>query len=739
MSRKAEVASANLFVSLTDGEGGHEPLAFRMRPRRLDEVEGQEHILGPGRLLRRAIESDQLSSLIFYGPPGTGKTTLAMVIARQTSSHFITINAVLGGVADIRNAVSEAERRRSMLKQKSILFVDEVHRFNKAQQDALLPHVESGTLILIGATTENPYFEVNKALVSRSRVFQLHSLSEEALGRLLDSCLTDPRGYGKNKVRVESEAKAHILKVCRGDARSLMNALELAVEPSLRRGEECVVIDLKTAEDSAQERAVLYDRDGDAHYDTISAFIKSIRGSDPDAALYWMAQMVKAGEDPRFIFRRMLISASEDVGLADPQALVQVTSAFRAFEVVGMPEGQFHLAQACLYLCNAPKSNTTLSFFAALKSLEEEKGGDVPDHLKDASRDGADLGHGKGYRYPHAFHDHWVAQQYLPESLRGRIFYRPSDSGQEKGVAEDLDRRREASLEAMLAGDGHGRRDGLKTKERWINRSLENSDRMHTWMRNQVMEMLDVERADLCMDIHAGHGLMTWELLRRAAEGGVISGVKDETQLKILQDMCEGVPALDRPRLLLMKTGWTQTLKEEGIAVDKVVLRRWLESVPLADLRTELENAAALMKNKARLVSVDLLAGMEPRLSVLMLQLGVNPQNVEEFARCEDFYYQERCHPRLLFDEAALRSACPDSLRINQVERGEFTLKRRLCQEDSIRWLGEQSQLAQLLDKQMGAGCAQSWLEILKPLCRGQSVAWKRNFLFTSFHKHEGV
>src|SRR5512136_2845543 len=426
------------------------PLAARLRPRALDEFFGQEHIVGPGRLLRRAIQADQLSSVIFYGPPGTGKTTLARIIANTTRAHFIAINAVLAGVADIRQAIATAQERRGQYGQRTILFVDEVHRFNKAQQDALLPWVENGTVILVGATTENPYFEVNKALVSRSRIFQLKPLTEADLFAIARQALADPeRGYGKLKVQIDDEALAHLVDVANGDARGVLNALELAVETTPPDAGGVIVVDMAVAEESIQRRAVLYDKDGDYHYDTISAFIKSLRGSDPDAALYWMAKMVYAGEDPRFIFRRMLILASEDVGLADPEALGFVEAAAAAFERVGLPEGRFHLAHAALRLATAPKSNSAMGFFDALAVVEKEQPGEVPVHLKDDNRDSEGFGHGEGYLYPHAYRDHWVAQQYLPDRLQGRLFYQPSDQGYERDIRTDVQRRREAQLEAV--------------------------------------------------------------------------------------------------------------------------------------------------------------------------------------------------------------------------------------------------------------------------------------------------
>ena len=428
---------ADLFESIGKS---HEPLASRMRPRTLDEYIGQDHIVGKGRLLRRAIAADRLTSVIFYGPPGSGKTTLARVIANHTKSAFITLNAVLTGVADIRKAISEAEDQKNLYSRKTILFVDEVHRWNKSQQDALLPWVENGTIILIGATTENPFFEVNKALVSRSRVFQLKPLTQDDLMKTATQALEDTeRGYGHWKVEFEEGALEHLVETANGDARSLLNALELAVEttPEIWEPESkppkpawgsTIYISREAAEESIQKKVVLYDRDGDYHYDIISAFIKSLRGRDPDAACYWLARMVKAGEDPHFIFRRMLISACEDTGLADPHAISVVESCSAAFDRVGLPEGRYFLAHAALYLSTAPKSNSSMAFFDALASVEKEDA-DVPNHLKDASRDAEGFGHGTGYLYPHAYRDHWVAQQYLPDSLVGRVFYTPSTQG----------------------------------------------------------------------------------------------------------------------------------------------------------------------------------------------------------------------------------------------------------------------------------------------------------------------
>jgi putative ATPase len=427
------------------------PLAARMRPRTLDEYIGQEHIVGEGKLLRRAIEADKLfSSIILWGPPGTGKTTLAQVIANSTKSHFVTISAILAGKADLRVIVEEALERRRMTNEKTILFVDEVHRWNKAQQDALLPHVENGTVTLIGATTENPYFEVISALISRSRVFQLRSLNQDDTGILIDRALIDKeRGYGNKRVSLDPEARTHLIEVAGGDARNALNALELAVESTIPNKDGVIHITLDVAQESIQRRAVLYDKDGDAHYDTISAFIKSVRGSDPDAALYWLAKMLYAGEDPRFIIRRLIILAGEDIGLADPMGIVVASSAAQAFDYIGLPEGVYPIVEATLYLATAPKSNSAGAYFKAMQRIEEEGQISVPRHLMDGNRDAEALGHGKDYVYPHEHEGHFVAQQYLPKRLLGTYFYSPSPVGYEAQVTARLEMWREAQRKAL--------------------------------------------------------------------------------------------------------------------------------------------------------------------------------------------------------------------------------------------------------------------------------------------------
>ncbi|MDA7431098.1 AAA family ATPase [Synechococcus sp. AH-601-P06] len=503
------------------------PLADRMRPRTLEEFEGQQGILAEGRLLQRAIKADRVGNLILHGPPGVGKTTLARIVANHTRAHFSNLNAVLAGVKDLRAEVDAAQQRLERHGLRTILFIDEVHRFNSAQQDALLPWVENGTVTLIGATTENPFFEVNKALVSRSRLFRLLPLEPTDLHQLLQRALTDQeRGYGERSVVLDTDAANHLVDVAGGDARSLLNALELAVESSEPAADGTIAISLTTAEESIQQRAVLYDKQGDAHYDTISAFIKSLRGSDADAALFWLARMVEAGENPRFIFRRMLIAAGEDIGLADPQAMVVVEACAAAFERVGLPEGLYPLAQAALYLAGTEKSNSILGFFDALKSVRDANRQDVPPHLRDANRDGDAFGDGVGYRYPHAYADHWVEQQYLPTSLQGEVFWQPGALGWEGQRRQRMGARRAAQLAAAaeLAADqplllsSGPESPGL---ERWIQRQLgQEGERLHQ-LRERLWGGVSWQRHDRVLILGARSLIWALDPLRAVPEGGV--------------------------------------------------------------------------------------------------------------------------------------------------------------------------------------------------------------------------
>ena len=415
------------------------PLASRLRPRTLDEVVGQQHIIGKDKLLYRAIRADKLSSIIFYGPPGTGKTTLAKVIANTTSANFTQINATSAGKKDMEEVITQAKNNQGMYGKKTILFIDEIHRFNKGQQDYLLPFVEDGTIILIGATTENPYFEVNGALLSRSVIFELKKLTREDLRTLLLRAVNDKeKGMGAYHAQIDEDALEFLSDVANGDARAALTAIELGILTTERSEDGIIHITLDVASECIQKRVISYDKTGDNHYDTISAFIKSMRGSDPDAAVYYLARMLYAGEDIKFIARRMMILASEDIGNADPMALVVATSAAQAVERIGMPEAQIILSQAVTYLASAPKSNAACNaIFSAMETVAHSKTPQVPAHLQDAHYKSAErLGHGLGYKYPHDFPNHYVEQQYLPDGLTDRKFYEPSENGYEKKIRE---------------------------------------------------------------------------------------------------------------------------------------------------------------------------------------------------------------------------------------------------------------------------------------------------------------
>ncbi len=419
------------------------PLAVRMRPRTLEEFVGQTHIIGKGKLLYRLIEADKLSSVVFYGPPGTGKTSLAKIIANRTKSAFYELNAVTSGKKEIVDILEKARQNLGVYNKKSILFIDEIHRFNKAQQDALLPSVEGGLIILIGATTENPYFEINSPLLSRSTVFEFKHLTDDEIKRLLKEAVSDPeRGYGRMKIEVEEDALEHLAGVAAGDVRRALGALELGILTKDKDEQGVIRIDLETAQECIQKKAVQYDKSGDNHYDTISAFIKSIRGSDPDAALYWLAKMLEAGEDPKFIARRLVISASEDIGNAEPTALMVAVAAARAVEMIGLPEARLNLAQAVTFLASAPKSNASYAALdAATAAVRSTAGSEVPMHLRDAHYPGSEkLGRGIHYQYPHAFPGNYCPQQYLPDDLEGTVFYDPTENGYERKIKERLRR-----------------------------------------------------------------------------------------------------------------------------------------------------------------------------------------------------------------------------------------------------------------------------------------------------------
>ena len=634
------------------------PLAERMRPQTLDQFVGQDHIVGAGRLLRRAITADRLSSLIFFGPPGTGKTTLARIIAQTTRAHFIALNAVLAGIKDIREAISTAQNQGKYHQQKTILFIDEVHRFNKSQQDALLPWVENGTIILIGATTENPYFEVNKALVSRSRLFQLQSLTQKDLKQVLEQTLTDKeRGYGELKIQIQPEALNHLTNVANGDARTLLNALELAVETTPTNNEGVIFIDLAVAEESIQQRAVLYDKEGDAHFDTISAFIKSVRGSDPDAALYWLAKMVYAGEDPRFILRRLLILASEDIGLADPNAVTIVNACAHAFDRIGMPEGRYPLAQATLYLATAPKSNSIMGFFDALVAVEQEEQSDIPNHLKDANRDQKGLGHGANYLYPHAYRDHWVEQQYLPSSLQGRVFYQPSDMGQEAKIKTQVTRRREAQLAAQIEGIHTSSLEMLTygetdpQVERWLQRTVSQVGKQLAEIRARLFTLAQLQRHHLVLDLNAQTGLLTWEALRQVPEGGVYACVKSQAEAEVLKEQATILPELLRPVILtttLKKLPNLLKQKAHDLNFDCIMGRNIL--IWEKDKVKVIKNLIPWLRDEGTLILAETVPRYSQRLYHLIQPSWLPPKLFERLKLAEEAIYEDNSDPMINWD-----------------------------------------------------------------------------------------
>ena len=697
----------------------HAPLADRLRPRDLDEFVGQEEILGHGRLLRRAIDSDRVGNLILHGPPGVGKTTLARIIASKTRSHFSVINAVLAGVKDLRHEIDAANERLKLYSLRSILFIDEVHRLNTAQQDALLPWVENGTLTLIGATTENPFFEVNKALISRSRIFRLQLLLKKDLQKLLKRALKDKeRGYGNKKIIIKGQSIEHLIDVANGDARSLLNALELAIESSTP--DECGVIniDRQTAEESIQERFVLYDKNGDCHYDTISAFIKSLRGSDPDAALFWLARMLEAGESPRFIFRRMLIFAGEDVGLADPQAIVVVDSCASAFERIGLPEGVYSLSQAALYLASTVKSNSLCGFFAAQKMVRDSQHQNVPTHLRDAHRDGALLGDGKDYLYPHLFDNHWVPQQYLPSEIRGETFWKPTSQGWEGKQRKIIFERRAIQLamekeSEMINPLFLSVAPANPSVESWLRRQLE--DGSHTDKLQRLINSLWVDvqwnRTDRVLVLVGNSLLWALDPLKGVPEGGVTIA-SDQSFHKALTAELNLIDALHRPLLI-------DKLPQEIRQLSCSHFFEWiggrlysddLQIDKIDELWTEITQKSALNAHLRVLITKSI-SGPASSLKKLIDEKSIkkhDPSFLEEIITIEDEWIHTHSNEVYFIDKLKELGWL---LEIQQWEE-----KSSIIFDKSIesRWLGKDSMYRNLLDSKIDQKSIDKLLNIFR-------------------------
>jgi putative ATPase len=704
-----------------------------MRPRTLDDFAGQDHIVGKGRLLRRSIQADQLSSLIFYGPPGTGKTTLAKVIAGTTKSNFISLNAVLCGVKDIREAIEEARNNFELYDKKTILFVDEVHRWNKAQQDALLPWVENGTFILIGATTENPYFEVNSALVSRSRIFQLKELEDRDLFAVAENALKNrARGYGKWTVSFEEGALEHLVKIAAGDARTLLNALQLAVETTPESfpppEDEEIHIDLQTAEESIQQKVVLYDKEGDYHFDTISAFIKSIRGSDPDAALYWMAKMIRAGEDPKFILRRMIISASEDIGLADPTALNVVTSAAAAYDRIGMPEGAFPLSEAAIYLATAPKSNSAMAYFDALRSVVEEENRDVPNHLKDPSRDKHSFGHGEGYNYPHAYRDHWVAQAYLPAELKGRYFYKPSSMGYEATIQEDVIRRREAQMAVMLE---KGREEvltyspGDKNRDRWVNRITSGRSLYLQEIRDRVFNKLEIQRHEKVLIPEEKSGLFLWEAFRKAPEGLVCGLIPDERDFSLTEHYAQTLPENERP--LIYHQSLSRWEGSEDILFDCLAARDLFGTDK--DIEEQLKASLNFLEPGGRLAIVETNRAGGTKLSSFVEEELPEPM-VTKLKSMEETLYNKAGYNR----KDSMEKHMSKLFSRYSIEEISMSEERLILPEQLERWLDRDSKnsYGSTLLRETDETTYNEVSSTLKKVLSGKAVSWERSSLILS-------
>ncbi len=675
-----------------------------MRPRTLNEFVGQDHILGPGRLLRRAVSADRVSSLILSGPPGTGKTTIAEIIAGATRGRFVALNAVLSGIKELRLEIEQASEAKNLYGRRTILFVDEVHRWNKAQQDALLPWVESGTVILVGATTENPYFEVNSALVSRSRVFTLKKLSNDDLYAIANAALKDTkRGYGAYQVDIDPKALDHLVQVADGDARTLLGAIELAVETTPESfpppENERIHITMDVAEDSIQRKALLYDKEGDYHFDSISAFIKSLRGSDPDAALYWMARMIAAGEDPRFLLRRMLIAASEDIGLADPQALVVVSAAAAAYDRVGMPEGQFHLAQAALYLATAPKSNSTMGYFDARATVEKEAEAEVPRHLRDPNRDGKHLGHGEGYLYPHAYRDHWVAQAYLPGRLSGRVFYQPADTGREAEIRREVHRRRELQLSAAAEEEDEILSTSPRNSRRdeWLRRAEGQRSQLHAEIRDTVFDWASPARHARVLVLGRGMELFLFEAARRCAEGLVIGLCDDSARadaLIALKDKHLGDDPAEALRIEPLHADSRERLfsYSEDAGYELIMMRDG--GLHAADRLAFFTNLRGLLSPGGRLIGAERVADEVPRLSALLDSLSTADQVdtglIERLQAAESPLYSGDHHAAYGWtSEAVHRVLTAAGFSIQATTTLSRDERRHISSSDIAKWMPE--------------------------------------------------
>jgi putative ATPase len=698
------------------------PLAERLRPQGLDDFIGQEDILGPGRLLRRAIAADRLGSLIFHGPPGTGKTTLARIIANSTRCHFSSLNAVLAGIKELRAEIEQARERLGRHGLRSLLFIDEVHRFNTAQQDALLPWVENGTVTLIGATTENPFFEVNKALVSRSRLFRLQPLGHKELQQVLDRALNDQhQGYGHLKVIVEGAARQHLVGVAGGDARTLLNALELAVDTTPANGEGVVVIDLAVAEQSIQQQAVLYDKQGDAHFDTISAFIKSIRGSDPDAVLFWLARMVEAGEDPRFIFRRLLIAAGEDIGLADPQGIVVVQACAAAFDRIGLPEGLYPLVQASLYLAGTSKSNSALGFFDAVRSLRQERAQQVPAHLRDAHRDGSAFGDGVGYRYPHAYAEHWVAQQYLPTALQGQIFWQPGQQGWEGQRRSQLQLQRAAQLSAAAEsaseqGEPLSSGPGDAGLDRWLKRQMAQEGERLQALQQRFWAPIPLERHHRVLALGCRSLLWVLPALAGTPEGGVVLQVNEGADAERLAAQLQVLDQLRSPELHLAPNADLVSLRQ-GLATNHrfelIIGRNVLQGASPSEIQPWGAGLAELLADRGQ-------------LELLFSRPLGGPAQLLRQATGQSWPFSAELEP---MEQEWLRSTMAWELLDSsleaagwQIQRQEWTETLQLPVDQSLlqRWFGSEATYRPLLADRLPAEVLQTLEQAFRALLGSQ-------------------